>query len=53
MVIEEISIENFRNLTGQLIKLDPKMSFAVGENNLGKSNFLDFLFILFESPFYA
>ena len=47
MVIEEISIENFRNLTGQLIKLDPKMSFAVGENNLGKSNFLDFLFILF------
>ena len=47
MIIEEIQINNFRTLTGQAINLHPEMCFIVGENNLGKSNLLDFLYLAF------
>ncbi|MBR0404091.1 MAG: AAA family ATPase [Eggerthellaceae bacterium] len=47
MVLEEATIDNFRTLVGQTIKLNRKMTFVVGENNLGKTNFLDFIGLLF------
>lgn len=47
MYIEYIKIENFRNLDNIEIHFHPEINFIVGENDLGKSNFLDLLNILF------
>lgn len=47
MRIIELKIKNFRNLNNIEIHFHPKMTFLVGENNLGKSNLLDFLDIIF------
>lgn len=47
MKIKEINIENFRNLDGLKLVLNPDLSFIIGENNLGKSNILDLLDIIF------
>lgn len=47
MKIEEITIQNFRTFDGQTIKLNQAMTFVVGENNLGKTNLLDLLHIVF------
>lgn len=42
-----LKISNFRNLCGLEIFLNPNNNFIVGENNLGKSNFLLLLNTLF------
>ena len=47
MFIKEISVKNFRNLDNVLIKFVNGINFIIGENNLGKSNLLDLLEILF------
>lgn len=47
MQLSKIHISNFRNLDGIEISFHPTNNFIVGENNLGKSNFLDLLNILF------
>ncbi len=47
MKISKISICNFRNLDNIDVRFHPINNFIVGENNLGKSNFLDLLNILF------
>ncbi|MEL0589013.1 MAG: AAA family ATPase [Planktothrix rubescens PR222] len=47
MRISALEIKNYRNLDGLTIKFHPKMNFIIGENNLGKSNLLDLLNILF------
>lgn len=47
MRITKVSISNYRNLDGVEVVLNPSISFLVGENELGKSNFLDLLDILF------
>lgn len=51
MKINEIKIKNYRNLDGVKIKLDSKSNFLVGENDLGKSNFLDLLDKVFNGKF--
>lgn len=45
--IKEIEIKNFRNLNNITVTCNPELNFIVGENDLGKSNFLDLLDIIF------
>lgn len=47
MKITKLSINNFRNLDRVKFTLDENCNFLVGENNLGKSNILSLLNILF------
>ncbi|MHB1480829.1 MAG: ATP-dependent nuclease [Bellilinea sp.] len=47
MKIARVQISNYRNLDGLDVHLHPEMNFIVGENELGKSNFLDLLDIVF------
>lgn len=49
MKITKLNISNYRNLDGSRITLDSNCNFIVGENNLGKSNLLSLLNILFTS----
>jgi len=43
MKIVQVIINNYRNLDGIIIDLNPDINFFVGENDLGKSNFLNML----------
>ncbi|WP_198009722.1 AAA family ATPase [Atopobium sp. oral taxon 810] len=47
MHISELDIHNYRNLDGISIKFNDELTYIVGENNVGKSNVLDFLDTLF------
>lgn len=47
MKITHIHVSNFRNLDGLDVYLHPEVNFLVGENELGKSNFLDLLDTVF------
>lgn len=47
MRILSVEIQNYRNLSGQKVVLHNDCNFIVGENNLGKSNLLNFINILF------
>ena len=47
MLIKSVRIHNFRNLNHIEIKLHPTTNYIIGENNLGKSNFLDALDYVF------
>ncbi|MFV9567115.1 ATP-dependent nuclease [Thermoanaerobacter mathranii] len=47
MKIIGLQIKNFRNLDDVKMLLHPDINFLVGENDLGKSNFLDMLDIIF------
>lgn len=50
MYISEImEIENYRNLSRQTIKFDKTMNFLIGENNIGKTNILELLNIIFHA----
>lgn len=43
MTISNVKVNNFRNLDGIEVCFDNFCNFIIGENNLGKSNFLDLL----------
>jgi len=47
MKIKKLKIENFRNFDNIEILFDETCNFIVGENNLGKSNILNLLNIIF------
>ena len=47
MQILNIHIQNYRNLDDLSLRFYPGTNFIIGENNVGKSNFLDLLNILF------
>ncbi|MBC7408574.1 MAG: AAA family ATPase [Arcicella sp.] len=47
MKIVSIEIQNYRNLSGQRASLHHECNFIVGENNIGKSNFLNFINVVF------
>jgi putative ATP-dependent endonuclease of OLD family len=49
MKITKLEIHNYRNLDGLNISLEENCNFIVGENNLGKSNLLSLVNILFTS----
>lgn len=40
MKIKSISVVNYRNIDGNSMVLHPESNYLIGENNLGKSNFL-------------
>lgn len=46
MQIKRITINNYRNIDGISVQLHPECSYIIGENNLGKSNFLNLLNII-------
>ena len=53
MRIIRVEISNYRNIDGIIVELNPLCSYIIGENNLGKSNFLDLLnTICTGKPFY-
>lgn len=45
--LKRVGVSNYRNLDGTEISLHPTINFIVGENNVGKSNFLSMLNTLF------
>ncbi|WP_434475168.1 AAA family ATPase [Fervidobacterium islandicum] len=47
MVLESIAVRNYRNLDGLEIAFNSGLNFIVGENNIGKTNFLDLLETVF------
>lgn len=47
MRIQEIYIENYRNLSGLTIKFNTVMNFIIGNNGVGKSNLMELIDTLF------
>lgn len=43
MKITKVSVSNYRNIDGICVTLNPMCNYIIGENNLGKSNFLEML----------
>ena len=43
MRITRVEISNYRNIDGIIVDLNSSCNYIIGENNLGKSNFLDLL----------
>ena len=46
MRIIRVKISNYRNIDGIIVDLNSSCNYIIGENNLGKSNFLDLLNII-------
>lgn len=54
MYISEIKeICNYRNLSGKQICFDSNMNFLIGENNIGKTNILELIYIIFSVGKFA
>lgn len=53
MKILKLKINNFRNLSDIEVDFHPDVTFLVGENNLGKSNLLDLLDIIFNKKHFS
>lgn len=49
MQVKKLTIKNYRNLNGQEVQFSDICNFIVGENNLGKSNILNLLQVLFSN----
>ncbi len=47
MIIKSISFKNYRNLDGIKVFLDGRANYIIGDNGVGKTNFLDALTALF------
>ena len=43
MRISRVKVKNYRNIDGIEVFLNPECNYIIGENNLGKSNFLAML----------
>lgn len=46
MRITYVKVKNYRNIDGIEIALNPECNYIIGENNLGKSNFLSLLYTI-------
>lgn len=53
MRIESVQIKNYRNLDNISVKLHLGSSYIIGENNLGKSNFLELLEIICDGKSFS
>jgi putative ATP-dependent endonuclease of OLD family len=49
MYISKVHIENYRCFSSCTVNLNPKLTVLVGENNIGKTNFLAALALIFSS----
>ncbi|WP_331713734.1 ATP-dependent nuclease [Lentibacillus sp. JNUCC-1] len=47
MRLKQLTIYNYRNLSGKMFKFNHDINFIIGENNIGKTNVLDLLNIIF------
>lgn len=47
MRIVRVKVSNYRNIDGITVVFNPDCSYIIGENNLGKSNFLSLLDTVF------
>lgn len=45
MVIDEITLQNFRSYESYRLKLDPKLTMIVGKNGIGKTNLLEAIYV--------
>lgn len=43
MRISYVKVNNYRNINGIEVTFNPECNYIIGENNLGKSNFLSLL----------
>ncbi len=46
MILRHLSIVNFKNLADVRVDLSPKMNCLLGQNGMGKTNFLDAIYFL-------
>lgn len=46
MIVEALSLTDFRNFISQKVQLRPRMNFFVGDNGQGKTNLLEAVYIL-------
>ena len=46
MILQRISIMNYKNILAATIDLSPKMNCLIGSNGMGKTNFLDAIYFL-------
>ena len=46
MILENISIINYKNIKGVNLNLSPKINCLIGHNGVGKTNFLDAIYYL-------
>lgn len=46
MILENISIINYKNIKGVSLDLSPKINCLIGHNGVGKTNFLDAIYYL-------
>lgn len=53
MKLKTIEIKNYRNLDGIKLRFHPVINFLVGETNMGKSNFLSLLNIIFNRTSFS
>lgn len=53
MRLNTVRIKNYRNLDGIEVSFDPVVNFLVGETNLGKSNFLELLNVIFSKTSFS
>ena len=53
MRINNVKVYNYRNIDGVSISLNQDCSYLIGENNLGKSNFLSILDTIFNARGFA
>ena len=47
MRISYMKVNNYRNIDGIEVTFNPEFNYIIGENNLGKSNFLSLLATVF------
>ncbi|MEC4587670.1 AAA family ATPase [Bacillus safensis] len=47
MYIAKVHIKNFRNFSDFTVDLNKGLSIIIGENNVGKSNFLECINLIF------
>ena len=46
MILERLSIINYKNIEGADLKLSPKFNCFIGHNGAGKTNVLDAIYFL-------
>ena len=46
MVIDNVSLQNFRSYESYRLKLDPRLTVIVGKNGIGKTNLLEAIYVI-------
>ena len=46
MVIDNVTLQNFRSYESYRLKLDPRLTIIVGKNGIGKTNLLEAVYVI-------